>query len=249
MRAIILAAGRGSRMQSQTLDRPKCLVEWQGRALLDWQLQALHDVGIADVAVVTGYLRERLASRGLAEFVNHRWADTTMVDSLVCADQWLRAGPTLVLYSDIVYSPKVLERIIQPYESLTVASFAQWFDLWRRRFVDVLSDAESFRVDDAGLIVEIGSRPESVEDIQGQFMGILQFQPSAWEGFRNAIGEFSQSSESPLDMTGLLGWIVKTNWMPVRAVEVDGAWAEFDLISDIRAADFVSDAFREEFQR
>ena len=65
MKAIILAAGRGSRMKNLTDDRPKCLVELRGKALLDWQLAALREAGIEQAAIVTGYRRELFADRGL----------------------------------------------------------------------------------------------------------------------------------------------------------------------------------------
>ena len=45
MKAIILAAGRGSRMNELTYDKPKCLIEINGKTLLDWQLEAIKSVG------------------------------------------------------------------------------------------------------------------------------------------------------------------------------------------------------------
>lgn len=82
MKAIILAAGRCSRMKDLTDDRPKCLVELRGKPLLEWQLIALRAAGISEIAIVTGYKRELLCNRGLHEFHNPRWADTNMVSSL-----------------------------------------------------------------------------------------------------------------------------------------------------------------------
>ena len=103
MRAIILAAGRGSRMKSLTDERPKCLVELRGKPLLEWQLWALRDAGINEIAIVTGYKRELLAERGLVEFFNPRWAETNMVSSLACAEAWLVADTCIVSYADIFY--------------------------------------------------------------------------------------------------------------------------------------------------
>ena len=60
MRALILAAGRGKRMNFLTEDKPKCLVMLKGRTLLDWQLKAIREAGIEKIAIVTGYKRELL---------------------------------------------------------------------------------------------------------------------------------------------------------------------------------------------
>jgi len=57
MKAIILAAGRGSRMKKLTSNQPKCLTNLNGKPILDWQLEAFKKSGITEVAIVTGYRR------------------------------------------------------------------------------------------------------------------------------------------------------------------------------------------------
>ena len=108
MKAIILAAGRGSRMKRLTEQRPKCLVQLHGKALLDWQLDALRKSGIKQIAIVTGYKRELLTNRGLVEFYNSHWSKTNMVASLACAKEWLKTDECIVSYSDIFYSSAVV---------------------------------------------------------------------------------------------------------------------------------------------
>ena len=109
MRAIILAAGRGSRMGHLTRASPKCLLEFRGKTLLDWQIDAIRSAGIEKIAIVTGYRRDLLLDRGLVEFHNERWAETNMVVSLSRASSWLREAPCVVSYSDIFYSKTGVE--------------------------------------------------------------------------------------------------------------------------------------------
>ena len=104
MKAIILAAGRGSRMKSLTDEKPKCLIELNGKPLLEWQLEALRGAGIEDIAIVTGYKKELLHRYGLKEFHNSLWAETQMVSSLMCANEWLQQSECVVSYSDIFMS-------------------------------------------------------------------------------------------------------------------------------------------------
>ena len=90
MNADILAAGRGSRMKNLTSDKPKCLVRLNGKPLIQWQLDALNQAGISNIAVVTGYKRELIADLDLIEFYNKRWSETNMVYSLdVLKSGWL----------------------------------------------------------------------------------------------------------------------------------------------------------------
>ena len=64
MRAIILAAGRGSRMQHLTNDKPKCLLEVNGKRLLEHQFEAITKAGIRSIAIVTGYKQELIKLPG-----------------------------------------------------------------------------------------------------------------------------------------------------------------------------------------
>jgi len=184
----------------------------------------------------------------MQEFVNPKWAHSSMVDSLLCADEWLSNSPCLALYSDIVYSARTLEPMLQLLDTIGVASYSKWFDLWSMRFEDVLTDAESFIVDHSGLISQIGSKADRIEDIQGQFSGMLQFQPESWEQFKRAIEDSRMKSTSFQDLTGLLGHICATERMPLRSIEVDGFWAEFDSASDLTAAEAFAVKFRSEFE-
>ena len=101
MRAVILAAGRGSRMGAFGEARPKCLIELAGKALLDRQLAALSAGGVSELGIVRGYRAEMLARPGLVCFENPRWAETNMVMSLAAAEAWLRTAPLIVSYADI----------------------------------------------------------------------------------------------------------------------------------------------------
>ena len=59
-KAIILSAGQGSRLGHLTDDRPKCLIEFNGRTLLDRQLDALAANGVEEAVVVTGFRDDQI---------------------------------------------------------------------------------------------------------------------------------------------------------------------------------------------
>ncbi len=59
MRAILLAAGMGTRLRPLTLDTPKSLIEVNGRPLLERQIEFLRERGVEEIIVVTGYLAEK----------------------------------------------------------------------------------------------------------------------------------------------------------------------------------------------
>lgn len=232
MRAIILAAGRGSRMQHLTEDRPKCLVELHGRPLLQWQRDALSGAGISDVAVVTGYLREQLADRGLHEFNNPIWDRTNMVASLACASEWLQQEPCIVSYSDIFYDAEAVRLLMENDADIAVTYDPGWLEIWAARFEDPLDDAETFRLD-GDRITEIGNRPTDVSEVEGQYMGLLRFTPAGWAEARRIHSALPEEKGAKLDMTSLLRAVIDAGNIPVRGVAYSGKWGEVDSSEDL----------------
>jgi len=89
MKAIILCAGRGSRLEPYTSDKPKCALEFLGTKLLDWQSISLNHNGVEEIEVVTGYARENLKLGHRKTWVNKAWSKTNMVYSLLSARESL----------------------------------------------------------------------------------------------------------------------------------------------------------------
>mgnify|MGYP003393914769 CR=1 FL=1 len=231
MKAIILAAGRGSRMGESTQDKPKCMVEVRGRTLLDWQLDACRQAGITDIGVVTGYRKEAFTSLSLSLFENPRWAQTNMVSSLICAESWLAGDDCIVSYADIFYEPGAGGRLIDAASPSAVLYDVHWQKLWEARFGDIFADAETFRIDAFGYITEIGNRTHTLEDIQGQYMGLLRFSPAGWKEIANFLQSLSAAEIDKLSMTALLQKLI-THGVKIKGMPYDGLWGEVDTVSD-----------------
>lgn len=114
-KAIILAAGIGSRLRPLTDDRPKCLLEVGGHTLIDHQVDTLRRYGVTDVVVVVGHradrLRRHLGNR--ARYVdNERYERTNSLYSLWLARDELVSG-AVILNSDVLAPPLLFERLLQ----------------------------------------------------------------------------------------------------------------------------------------
>jgi L-glutamine-phosphate cytidylyltransferase len=233
MRALILAAGRGSRMRHLGDERPKCLVELAGWPLLERQMAALRRGGCAEIGVVRGYRADMLERPGLHGFTNERWAETNMVSSLAAAAEWLCAGPVIVSYADIFYRAELVRGLAGAAGELVIAYDRQWRDLWSRRFADPLSDAETFRVDASGRLLEIGGKTQHIEDIQGQYMGLLKFTPAAWRAVEALRAPLEERVRDKLDMTGMLRRLLAEGSLPIMTFGTDGQWGECDNPGDV----------------
>ena len=159
MNAIILAAGKGERLQPLTNDKPKCLVELFGKSLLEWQIEAFQSSGITDITIVSGYKSDLINFPEITILKNEKYESTNMVETLFSAKEKM-LDSTIVSYGDIIFEKNVLESLINSPNDISVIVDKQWKRLWEKRFQDPLSDAESLIIED-GCIVEIGQKVNS----------------------------------------------------------------------------------------
>ena len=233
MRAVILAAGRGSRMGNLGDDCPKCLVELEGKPLMARQIEALRRGGADEIGVVRGYRAEMIDFPGLSYFANDRWAETNMVTSLAAAAPWLRSGPVLVSYADIFYRSELVRGLAGAPGQLVISYDRAWRRLWTLRFADPLVDAETFRIDAAGQLLEIGGKAARIEDIEGQYMGLLKFTPPAWNAVEVLLNTLDSPIRDRLDLTGLLRRLLAAHALPIATFGTDGDWGEIDNPQDV----------------
>lgn len=229
---IILAAGRGSRMQGLTEAKPKCLLELGGKTLLDWQMLSARQADFKDICIIGGYRNDTLPQEQL-RFINQRWQSTNMVATLFCADALLSSEPCIVSYSDIVYRPEHLAALQNSLHSPAITYDTLWESLWRLRNEDFLADAETFQADQAGFLVTIGEKPTSVAQVQGQYMGLLKFTPEAWQGIRQVYFSLPNERQDKIDMTSFLRLLMDSD-IRIEAVPVSGGWIEADTETDIK---------------
>ena len=233
IKAVILAAGRGSRLEHLTNDRPKGLVELDGKSLLEWQCKALYGCGISEISVVTGYLSHKIERLGFKTIYNPNWENSNMVASIKLALDQIE-GPLIFSYSDIVYHPDIVKKLLSEDSSFAIAYDPNWLSLWQQRFENPLSDAETFLIDSNRWITQIGKKSSLYSDIQGQFMGLFKVEKKARiiiENFLNSNPELINN----LDTTTLLSLLLEKG-NSLRGVRLDSYWCEIDSLSDLKVA-------------
>lgn len=240
VKAFILAAGRGTRLEEITQDKPKCLAKVGGASLLDRQVATLKAAGVSDIILVTGYRADMLALPGTTQIHNPQWVDTNMVESLFCAESHF-GDDFIVSYSDILYEPRLVHALLKSDHDVSVLVNRQWRRLWQLRFKDPLEDAESLRLDANDQITDIGNKVETIDEIQGQFMGLMRFRGCGVEALRRTYDGLGHTPRPWQEtrpvrkayMTDLLMELILAGHA-VHAVPVDGGWLEIDTIEDYR---------------
>ena len=248
MNAIILAAGKGERLQPLTNDKPKCLVELFGKSLLEWQIEAFQSSGITDVTIVSGYKSDLINFPEITILKNEKYESTNMVETLFSAKEKM-LDSTIVSYGDIIFEKNVLESLINSPNDISVIVDKQWKRLWEKRFQDPLSDAESLIIED-GCIVEIGQKVNSYEKICGQYIGLMKFQGSGIDLIKRHYEEAKNQANTgtnPLNaslpfeksyLTDFLYSLIRGG-ATIKAVPVNNGWLEIDTLSDLDLYEFL----------
>jgi choline kinase len=239
-RAVILAAGFGSRLMPLTGDRPKGMVALAGMPLLARQIEVLRNGGVSDITLVGGYRLERLVPLGCPVIVNPAYDTTNMVESLMCARALFDGRDDLLMcYGDIVYEPCVLGAVLHGTGDVIVAADRQWRTLWSARMDDYASDVETFRLREDGALAELGKRPHSLVEVQAQYIGLVRFpqeQHARLLAFYDSLDRDVNYDGQPflkMFMTSFIQQLIDAGWS-VRPALVDNGWLEVDTLDDLR---------------
>ena len=243
-RALILAAGQGTRLRPLTNDKPKCLVTLLGQSLLERQITTLRKAKINEIHIATGYQSDQISKLGFETTYNPRYAETNMVETLFCARDYIKESAELdedliIAYGDIVYQDENLSRLLACDNEVALMIDAKWEDLWRLRMDNPLDDAETLVIDAHGFIKELGKKPENYERIQGQYTGLIKLRGDKINNFIGAYqqldrnGNYDGQAFNNMYMTSFLQLLIDSGW-PVKAVVVNSGWLEIDSVEDLK---------------
>lgn len=237
MKAIILSAGQGSRLGHMTDDRPKCLIEFNGRTLLDRQLDTLAANGVEEAVVVTGFHdelvnatvdRRRQAGEGPAvrTVFNPFYKVADNLGSLFIARDHI-AGDLLVWNGDTLVSEALMARVVDnAQEGICVTIDRK--DRYDEDDMKVIADPD-------GRLRAIGKRIS--EGVNAESIGLLAFRAGGAERFREAIDKAMRTSE------GTTIWYLRVIHHlaqngEVWTFDIQGEeWGEVDFPEDVASAE------------
>jgi len=240
MKVIIVAAGQGTRLRPLTNDKPKCMVEYKNKPMIDYILETIEECSIKDIALVNGYKKEvlenHLKNKNIKFYTNERYHKTNMVSTLFNAIEFMD-DDLIISYADIIYKKEILEKLISSKDDFSVVVDRKWKDLWSLRMENPLDDAETLKVKD-GKIVELGKKPNSYAEIEGQYIGLIKISKNILPNvikFYNNLDKHKLYDGKDFDnmyMTSFIQMIINT-LADVKPVYIDAGWLEIDSVEDL----------------
>jgi choline kinase len=140
MKALILAAGRGTRIRSVHKDHPKCLIRCSGdeSTILDHQIDSLFSSGVTDIGVVVGYEKHQIVHHVAANHSSRRrhftfienplFATTNNIYSFWLARSWINKEPFVCLNADVIFDPRILTPAVKSTAPITMIVDPEWRD-------------------------------------------------------------------------------------------------------------------------
>lgn len=245
MKAIILAAGQGTRLKKYTENLPKGMLEFDGKTIIERQIGTYRRCGISDIIVVRGFAADKIAYPDVRYYENTDYAETNMVESLMAAKQEFDED-VIVSYSDILFEEGMLTGMMASKEDFAVAVDDNWQEYWKARYGKVDFDTESLSLDENDHITELGLEAPRLEEIDARYIGLLKFSKEGlakvveildrdYEVYRDKPWKQSGKAIRKAYMTDLLQAVIESG-NHVRAVKFRNGWIEFDTNEDYETA-------------
>lgn len=249
MKGIIIAAGMGSRLGVLTQDKPKCLLEVCGKSMLEHMLSAFAANNISSISLVKGYKAEKIILPGLSYYLNDNYKNNNILNSLMYAEPELN-DEVVISYSDILYGPSVLEKVIATPGDIVAVVDKDWQGYYEGRTEHPLSEAEKVIIGDSGRILEIG-KIISEKPVHGEFIGVLKLSKAGCETFKSYFHKAKALFEGKpfirakifekAYLTDMLQYLVNEG-ITVNAALIEKEWIEIDTVQDYeRAEKFIAD--------
>ncbi len=230
MKGIILAAGKGSRLNGTIGDKPKCLLRVGGQTLVERQIEALRAAGITDIVVVVGCQSDhvkRACGKRITYIDNTRFAQTNSLYSLWMARPLLYDG-FVVMNCDVLFHPQMLTDLVtsRHEDALLIA--------YQENDSEPMGDEEMKIKVRRGRVAEI-SKTLAAEEADGENVGIVKF---GAEGAR-LLGTLM---DRRVTAGGLRDWAPRAfadfaRVRPLHAIGTRGyPWTEIDFPADYEHA-------------
>ncbi len=243
-KSLIVAAGLGSRLKKHTENLPKCMLDFNGKTLLQRQVQAYKDCGIKDITVIRGYKKEKINYKNLNYITNDDFKNNNILNSIFYAEKIIN-GNIIISYSDILFESNVVKRLIQSDHDISVVVDIDWRGYYVGRKDHPLSEAENVIFDSNNQVLKIGKIGTQKEEVHGEFIGMIKLTNRGAEIFKENFHRVKKlywnkpfqraSIFQKAYLTDMIQELVDIG-VKVHCVIIERGWKEIDTVEDYQKA-------------
>ncbi|WP_319559844.1 phosphoenolpyruvate mutase [Marispirochaeta sp.] len=244
-KAVVLAASRGKELESLTEEKPKAMVQIAGRPLLSYINEAYNAVGIKDITVVRGYLKETVDLPGLRYVDNDDYENTGELCSLKTALDSLEAdnADLVISYGDVLFKKYIPQMLQDNDAEMAIVVDTSWQNSSNTgRYTDFVQCSEPYSRDIYGrqVCLECMAPDIPVEKIHGEWMGFVKIKADVLQRVQEELDNLvNKQGRKDAKMHDLLNACVERGYL-VDVLYTSGHWLDIDSLDDLeRAGSFV----------
>ena len=244
MKAIILAAGEGSRMGTITKNTPKPLVDVNGTSILERQLILLKQNSVQDIVVITGPNYEKFDFDNITYLHDKTSHDHDQLGSLMCAKDQMN-DDVVIIFGDIIFNELILQQILNSKSDITMSVDMNWKKSYQNRTDNLFEDADKVLIkNEKAIQIFKKSKNKNDEYIIGEFIGLIKFSKDA---IKKLITEYEKlefshngkfhdaESLQKAKLIDILQELLEKK-IEINTISVSGKWCEIDTVEDLAIA-------------
>ena len=244
MKAIIIAAGTGTRLGKKESNLPKALLKVNGQTILSRQISILKKMGIEEIIVITGSYNQKFPSMGITYVNDLDHNEHDILGSLLVAKNYIQ-DDVIITYSDILFDETILAQIIQQKCDIGIAIDMNWKEAYQSRTLHPLTEAENVLLSDNKNILKIQKNIKSHEGRVGEFLGFVKLSSHGSKIITNKFeyllanhtGTFhNATSLKKAYTTDFIQELVNSKII-VTPIFISGKWCEIDTSQDLEIAE------------
>jgi phosphoenolpyruvate phosphomutase len=235
-RAIFLAASRGAELKELTEDRPKVLIDINGKPLIEQSIDSFYDHDIKDISIVTGYKKEAFKFQNIKYIHNENYENTNELSSLFLAKKEI-VDNCVISYGDILYRKYILSRLLEEKGDITIvvdAMLENRAESYTGDFV-LCSRSHTKNFNDAPAELKGIKFSSAVEAsvAQGEWIGLIKTNKVGSEILVKALNELSTKSDfNKLKLPDLMNALLDSK-VKINVMYIDGHWMDIDTYADV----------------
>jgi len=243
-KSLIVAAGLGSRLKKHTENLPKCMLDFNGKTLLQRQVQAYNDCGIKDITVIRGYKKEKINYKNLNYVSNDDFKNNNILNSIFYAEKVIN-GNIIISYSDILFESNVVQRLLESEHDISVVVDIDWRGYYVGRKDHPLSEAENVIFNSNNQVLKIGKIGTQKEEVHGEFIGMIKLTNRGTEIFKENFHRVKRLYwDKPFQRAAIFQKAYLTDMIQelvdigvkVHCVIIERGWKEIDTVEDYQKA-------------
>ena len=243
-KALIIAAGLGSRLKKHTENLPKCMLDFGGKTLLQRQLDSYKKNGIKDISLIRGYKKEKINYKRIKYFENTDYKNNNILNSIFYAEKIINRN-IIISYSDILFDSSVVERTLSSNHDISVIVDIDWRGYYVGRKDHPISEAENVIFNSNNEVEKIGKINTENEEVHGEFIGMIKLSNRGTEIFKEHFHRLKKiywnkpfqraKTFQKAYLTDFIQELVDIG-IKVHCVIIESGWKEIDTVEDYKKA-------------